>query len=595
MNEEQISIILRTLPHSPGVYRFYDKDNNILYVGKAKNLKNRVSSYFRTQHSSARLRIMVKKIERIETTITNTELEALLLENNMIKNLKPRYNMQLKDDKSYPFIAITNEPFPRIFLTRNRHIPNAEYYGPYASVRSAKSLLELIHKLFPLRTCKLNLSDEKIKNGNYKVCLEYHLKKCKGPCVGLISKNEYDEYINLARDIIKGKTKLVENYLYENMQKEAKNLNFEEAHQWKIKWERLKTYSSRSIIVTTQDNNLDAINLLEDDDQAYIAAIRVQNGSIVNSRVFHIEKKLNETPDELLLYAIGELYEQWDGLQPELIVPFPISFPIDNVQITVPKIGYKANLLKFCLQNAQERKAEDDKRRAIADPNRFTNQLLEKVKTDLQLPTLPRRIECFDNSNIQGAYPVSSCVVFIDGKPAKAEYRIFNVKTVEGIDDFATMYEVVYRRYKRQKDENKPLPDLIIIDGGKGQLHAAYDALKELDLDNIPIIGIAKRLEEIYKPNDSMPLNIDKHSPTLKLIQRARDEAHRFGITHHRKLRSKNTIKTQLTDINGIGPKTANKLLEHFGSLENIKNAKDEEIEALIGKAKLNILKEALK
>jgi excinuclease ABC subunit C len=595
MNEEQISIILRTLPHSPGVYRFYDKDNNILYVGKAKNLKNRVSSYFRTQHSSARLRIMVKKIERIETTITNTELEALLLENNMIKNLKPRYNMQLKDDKSYPFIAITNEPFPRIFLTRNRHIPNAEYYGPYASVRSAKSLLELIHKLFPLRTCKLNLSDEKIKNGNYKVCLEYHLKKCKGPCVGLISKNEYDEYINLARDIIKGKTKLVENYLYENMQKEAKNLNFEEAHQWKIKWERLKTYSSRSIIVTTQDNNLDAINLLEDDDQAYIAAIRVQNGSIVNSRVFHIEKKLNETPDELLLYAIGELYEQWDGLQPELIVPFPISFPIDNVQITVPKIGYKANLLKFCLQNAQERKAEDDKRRAIADPNRFTNQLLEKVKTDLQLHTLPRRIECFDNSNIQGAYPVSSCVVFIDGKPAKAEYRIFNVKTVEGIDDFATMYEVVYRRYKRQKDENKPLPDLIIIDGGKGQLHAAYDALKELDLDNIPIIGIAKRLEEIYKPNDSMPLNIDKHSPTLKLIQRARDEAHRFGITHHRKLRSKNTIKTQLTDINGIGPKTANKLLEHFGSLENIKNAKDEEIEALIGKAKLNILKEALK
>ncbi len=595
MNEEQISIILRTLPHSPGVYRFYDKDNNILYVGKAKNLKNRVSSYFRTQHSSARLRIMVKKIERIETTITNTELEALLLENNMIKNLKPRYNMQLKDDKSYPFIAITNEPFPRIFLTRNRHIPNAEYYGPYASVRSAKSLLELIHKLFPLRTCKLNLSDEKIKNGNYKVCLEYHLKKCKGPCVGLISKNEYDEYINLARDIIKGKTKLVENYLYENMQKEAKNLNFEEAHQWKIKWERLKTYSSRSIIVTTQDNNLDAINLLEDDDQAYIAAIRVQNGSIVNSRVFHIEKKLNETPDELLLYAIGELYEQWDGLQPELIVPFPISFPIDNVQITVPKIGYKANLLKFCLQNAQERKAEDDKRRALADPNRFTNQLLEKVKTDLQLPTLPRRIECFDNSNIQGAYPVSSCVVFIDGKPAKAEYRIFNVKTVEGIDDFATMYEVVYRRYKRQKDENKPLPDLIIIDGGKGQLHSAYDALKELDLDNIPIIGIAKRLEEIYKPNDSMPLNIDKQSPTLKLIQRARDEAHRFGITHHRKLRSKNTIKTQLTDINGIGPKTANKLLEHFGSLENIKNAKDEEIEALIGKAKLNILKEALK
>jgi excinuclease ABC subunit C len=595
MNEEQISIILRTLPHSPGVYRFYDKDNNILYVGKAKNLKNRVSSYFRTQHSSARLRIMVKKIERIETTITNTELEALLLENNMIKNLKPRYNMQLKDDKSYPFIAITNEPFPRIFLTRNRHIPNAEYYGPYASVRTAKSLLELIHKLFPLRTCKLNLSDEKIKNGNYKVCLEYHLKKCKGPCVGLISKNEYDEYINLARDIIKGKTKLVENYLYENMQKEAKNLNFEEAHQWKIKWERLKTYSSRSIIVTTQDNNLDAINLLEDDDQAYIAAIRVQNGSIVNSRVFHIEKKLNETPDELLLYAIGELYEQWDGLQPELIVPFPISFPIDNVQITVPKIGYKANLLKFCLQNAQERKAEDDKRRAIADPNRFTNQLLEKVKTDLQLHTLPRRIECFDNSNIQGAYPVSSCVVFIDGKPAKAEYRIFNVKTVEGIDDFATMYEVVYRRYKRQKDENKPLPDLIIIDGGKGQLHAAYDALKELDLDNIPIIGIAKRLEEIYKPNDSMPLNIDKQSPTLKLIQRARDEAHRFGITHHRKLRSKETIKTQLIDINGIGPKTANKLLEHFGSLENIKNANDEEIEALIGKAKLNILKEALK
>jgi len=595
MNEEQISLILKTLPKSPGVYRFYDKDDNILYVGKAKNLKNRVSSYFRTQHSSARLRIMVNKIERIETTVTNTELEALLLENNMIKNLKPRYNMQLKDDKSYPFIAITNEPFPRIFLTRNRHIPNAEYYGPYASVRTAKSLLELIHKLFQLRNCKLNLSDEKIKNGSYKVCLEYHLKKCKGPCVGLISENEYDDYINLARDIIKGKTKLVENYLYENMQKEAKNLNFEEAQQWKIKWERLKSYSSRSIIVTNQENHLDAINLLEDENQAYIAAIRVENGSIVNSRVFHIEKKLNESPEELLLYAIGELFEQWDGLQPELIIPFPISFPIDNVQITVPKKGYKADLLKFCLHNAQERKAEDDKRRSLIEPNRFTNQLLEKVKSDLQLPTLPKRIECFDNSNIQGAYPVSSCVVFIDGKPAKAEYRIFNVKTVEGIDDFATMREVVYRRYKRQKEENKPLPDLIIIDGGKGQLHAAYDALKELDLDNIPIIGIAKRLEEIYKPNDSIPLNIDKKSPTLKLIQRARDEAHRFGITHHRKLRSKNTIKTQLTDIKGIGPKTANKLLEHFGSVENIKNAPDEELETIIGKAKLTILKQALK
>ena len=299
MNEEQISLILKTLPKSAGVYRFYDKDDNILYVGKAKNLKNRVSSYFRTQHSSARLRIMVNKIERIETTVTNTELEALLLENNMIKNLKPRYNMQLKDDKSYPFIAITNEPCPRIFLTRNRHIPNAEYYGPYASVRTAKSLLELIHKLFQLRNCKLNLSDEKIKNGSYKVCLEYHLKKCKGPCVGLISENEYDEYINLARDIIKGKTKLVENYLYENMQKEAKNLNFEEAQQWKIKWERLKSYSSRSIFVTNQENHLDAINLLEDENQAYIAAIRVENGSIVNSRVFHIEKKLNESPEEL--------------------------------------------------------------------------------------------------------------------------------------------------------------------------------------------------------------------------------------------------------------------------------------------------------
>jgi excinuclease ABC subunit C len=290
MNEGQISIILKTLPKSPGVYRFYDKDDNILYVGKAKNLKSRVSSYFRTQHNSARLRIMVKKIERIETIVTNTELEALLLENNMIKNLKPRYNMQLKDDKSYPFIAITDEPFPRIFLTRNRHIHNAEYYGPYASVRTAKSLLELMHKIFPLRTCKLNLSEKKIKNGNYKVCLEYHLKKCKGPCVGLINEIEYDHYINLARDIIKGKTKIVENFLYDKMQKEAENLNFEEAHQWKIKWEKLKSYSSRSIIVTTQENNLDAINLIENDNEAYISAIRVQNGSIVNSIIFHIEK-----------------------------------------------------------------------------------------------------------------------------------------------------------------------------------------------------------------------------------------------------------------------------------------------------------------
>ncbi|HHW59432.1 MAG TPA: excinuclease ABC subunit UvrC [Bacteroidales bacterium] len=594
MNEGQISIILKTLPKSPGVYRFYDKDDNILYVGKAKNLKSRVSSYFRTQHNSARLRIMVKKIERIETIVTNTELEALLLENNMIKNLKPRYNMQLKDDKSYPFIAITDEPFPRIFLTRNRHIHNAEYYGPYASVRTAKSLLELMHKIFPLRTCKLNLSEKKIKNGNYKVCLEYHLKKCKGPCVGLINEIEYDHYINLARDIIKGKTKIVENFLYDKMQKEAENLNFEEAHQWKIKWEKLKSYSSRSIIVTTQENNLDAINLIENDNEAYISAIRVQNGSIVNSIIFHIEKKLNETSEELLLYAIGELYDQWDGLQPELIVPFPISFPIDNVHITVPKIGYKADLLKFCLRNAQERKTENDKRRAITDSNKYINQLLEKVKSDLHLPTLPKRIECFDNSNIQGTYPVSSCVVFIDGKPAKSEYRIFNVKTVKGINDFATMHEVVYRRYKRQTEENKPLPDLIIIDGGKGQLHSAYDALEKLGLENIPIIGIAKKLEEIYKPHDPIPLNIDKKSPTLKLIQRARDEAHRFGITHHRRLRSKDIIKTQLVDIKGIGPKTATKLLEHFGSVENIKKAKDEEIETLIGKAKLKILREAL-
>jgi excinuclease ABC subunit C len=584
--------IIRSLPDSPGIYRFYDKNGTVIYVGKAKNLRKRVSSYFNKTPETGKLQVLVRKIADLSVVVTENEQDALLLENNLIKKYRPRYNVLLKDDKTFPWICIKNEPFPRVFSTRHIKNDGSEYFGPYASVRMMKTLLNTIQQLYPLRTCSLNLSPKNIEKGKYKVCLEYHIGNCKAPCVGKQSEEEYNEMISQIRSIIKGSLTDVINSLKNEMYQYAEKMEFEKAQLVKERLHILENYKSKSTIVNPRISNVDVFSLIDDDKTAYVNYLKVMNGAVVQAHTVEMKKRLNETPQELLSFAIIDFRNRFDSKADELIVPFDPQISLENIKITVPKQGDKKHLLQLSERNAKYYRLEQLKQQEILNPDKYKQRILETLKKDLRMNEIPMQIECFDNSNFQGDYPVASMVQFYNTKPNKKEYRHFNIKTVEGPNDFASMEEIIFRRYSRLIEEKKPLPQLIIVDGGKGQLSSAVKSLKRLGLyGKITIIGIAKKLEEIYFPNDSLPLYLDKKSESLRLIQRLRDEAHRFGITHHRKRRIKGTLKSELTSIPGIGPDTAKKLLGKFKSLKKIKDANIEQLSEIVGKAKAEILK----
>ena len=583
----ELELQLKTLPSEPGVYRYYDKKGEILYVGKAKNLKNRVLSYFNKSQIGYKTRMMVSKIVRLETTVVNSEYDALLLENNLIKEYQPFYNILLKDDKSYPWICIKKEPFPRIFLTRNVIKDGSEYYGPYAKVKQAKTLIEVIKNIYKLRTCSLNLAPEKIKEGKYKVCLEYHIKNCAGPCEGLESEEEYAQKLNAIRGIIKGEFKAAKEYLEAEMYNYAAKLEFENAQQSKEKLQILENYQTHTTIVSSNINDVDVFGIISDEAAAYVNYFKIKNGSIIQSYTTEIKKMLDETDEEILEEALIEIRNKFNSTSTEVFLPFHLNIEIPHVKLIVPKLGDKKRIVELSEKNAMEYRVEKLKQVQIVDPERHTNRIMAEMKKLLRLPEEPHHIEGFDNSNIQGTNPVSACVVFKDGKPSKADYRIFHVKTVEGPNDFATMEEVIYRRYSRLLDEGEPLPQLILIDGGKGQLSSAVKSLKLLGLyGKISIIGIAKRLEEIFFPEDPVPLYLDKKSETLKVLQRVRDESHRFGVKHHRTRRKNSTIKSELEEIPGVGEKTIQQLLSKLKSVKRIKEASLETLEEILGKSK---------
>nr|WP_298996575.1 excinuclease ABC subunit UvrC [uncultured Allomuricauda sp.] len=586
MSNTAIEVQISTLPSNPGVYQFFDADGKILYVGKAKNLKKRVSSYFTKNHEYGKTRVLVKKIVSIRHIVVATESDALLLENNLIKEHQPRYNVLLKDDKSYPWICIKNELFPRIFMTRNIIKDGSEYFGPYTSVKTVKTLLELIKNVHPLRTCKHQLTKEKIEAGKFKFSLEYHLGFCQGACQGLISEEEYSKRIEKVKEIIKGnfKTPLQEFKL--QMKELAAQMEFEKAQQIKEKIEILESYQAKSTVVNPKINNVDVFTIISDGTHGYVNFLQLSHGSITRSHTLEIKKKLDETDIELLQLAIVELRRRFNSTSTEIYLPFPVSVE-DNLKVTIPKLGDKKRILELSERNARFFRQDRFKQIRITDPDRHTKRIMAQMKADLRLSEEPVHIECFDNSNIQGSNPVAACVVFRNGKPFKKDYRHFNIKTVEGPDDFASMEEVVYRRYKRLLDEEESLPQLIVIDGGKGQLSSALKSLEALQLrGKIAIIGIAKRLEEIYFPDDPVPLYLDKKSESLKIIQQLRNEAHRFGITHHRNKRSKNAIDSELESIEGVGKKTAEQLLKSFKSVKRIKEATVESLAETVGMAK---------
>lgn len=582
---------IRSLPEKPGVYKYLDKEGKVIYVGKAKNLKKRVSSYFTKTHQSGKLKLLVRKIADIKFVVTNTEGDALLLENNLIKKHQPRYNIQLKDDKSFPWICIKKEHFPRIFPTRHVVTDGSEYYGPYASVRMMKTLLDIIRQLYPLRTCSLNLSPSLIEKKKYKVCLEYHIGNCKAPCTGKQSEAEYLETIGHIRAIIKGNISSVINELKRLMQQAAGKMEFEKAQLLKEKIEILDRYKSKSTIVNPRIDNVDVVSLINDPDLAYVNYLKVVNGAIVQAHTVELKKKLDEPENDLLVFALTDFRQRFGSNSKEIILPFNPGMELPDVKITIPQRGDKKQLLELSERNARYFRLERRKQRALTDPERHKKRILNKMMEDLRMNEPPACIECFDNSNIQGSYPVAAMVRFVNARPSKKDYRHFNIKTVEGPNDFASMEEIIHRRYSRLLKEKKQLPQLIVIDGGKGQLSSAVKSLKALDLyGKITIIGIAKKLEEIYFPNDPVPLFIDKKSETLKIIQQLRDEAHRFGITHHRKQRKKGTIKSELTAIDGVGFSTAQKLLREFRSVKKIKAASEEDLAAVIGKAKAGVV-----
>lgn len=586
MNSAPLEVQIKTLPLSPGVYLYYDKKDKLLYVGKAKKLKKRVQSYFTKNHDSHRIRTLVKNIARIEHIVVQTETDALLLENSLIKSRNPRYNIMLRDDKTYPWLCIKKERFPRVFLTRKMIKDGSEYFGPFTSVRTVKTLLELVKSLYPIRTCNYDLQQDKIDAGKFKLCLEYHIGNCKGPCTGLQSEVAYNRNIEAIRQIVKGDFKQAVKYFEELMMEYAEAMEFEEAQRIKEKLDVLTRYQAKSTIVNPNISNVDVFTIISDESAGYVNYLQINHGAITRSHTMELKKQLDETDKELLELAVVEIRNRFDSQSREIYTHLNIHVG-EELKITIPKLGDKKRIVELSQRNAKFYRQEQFKTIKIVDPERHVKRLMAQMKADLRLDEEPRHMECFDNSNIQGTNPVAACVVFKNGKPSKKDYRHFNIKTVEGPDDFASMEEVVYRRYRRLLEEDEPLPQLVIVDGGKGQLSSGVKALDRLGLrGKVPIIGIAKRLEELFYPNDPVPLYLDKRSESLKVIQQMRNEAHRFGITHHRNKRSKGAIETELDNIPGIGEKTVVELLKHFRSTKRVKKATKKELEEVIGLSK---------
>ena len=587
----EIQSVLLNLTTEAGVYRFYDKEDGLLYIGKAKNLKRRVSSYFNREHDSFKTTYMVRKIDRIEILVVETEMDALLLENNLIKKYQPRYNILLKDDKTYPWICIKKEPFPRVFYTRTLIKDGSEYFGPYTNPKLVNTMLSFIRQIYPLRTCKFNLSQDNIKAKKFKECLEFHIGNCLAPCVGKQKTSDYEKDITQIRQILKGNIRTVVQHFKDEMLNFSEKMEYEKAQLVKEKIEQLEHYQSKSSIVSPTINDVDVFCIASDKDYAYVNFFKVSSGAIIQAHAMEIKKKLDESDEELLTMAITEIRQRFHSTSKEAFLNIPLESSWENLKVSVPKIGDKYKLVMLCYRNAKNLQKDRIRKNEELRHRLDNRRVLEQLQSDLRLKEKPRHIECFDNSNIQGTNPVAACVVFRNAKPSKKEYRHFNIKTVEGPDDFASMEEVVFRRYKRLKEEEQDLPQLIVIDGGKGQLSSARKSLEKLGLEHtIAIIGIAKRLEEIYFPGDSIPIYLDKRSESLKVIQQLRNEAHRFGINHHRNRRSKNSLGTSLDGIQGIGPKTVDKLISHFGSVKRVMEASEKELSKLIGKSKAKLI-----
>ncbi|MCL6523033.1 MAG: excinuclease ABC subunit UvrC [Thermoflavifilum sp.] len=595
MRAEEFKTILPTIPHEPGVYRYYGENNELLYVGKAKDLRKRISSYFTQRVTSYKTRRLVSLIRRIEWTVVDSEQDAFLLENNLIKEFQPRFNISLKDDKTYPYIVIKNEPFPRVFLTRRKLNDGSEYLGPFTSVGKVRELLTFIRSVVQLRTCSLHLSPENIRKKKFKVCLEYHLGNCKGPCEGLQSAEDYARSIDQVRQILRGNLAPVIAEFKEHMQACAAKLEFEQAEIWKKKIQDLQAYQAKSAVVNARIGDVDVFSFLNEPDVAYVNYLRVLKGMVIDSKSLVLEKKSGtEEPEDILITTILHVRETFQSRAPEIIVPFSLPYPDASIRVTVPRGGDKKRLLELSMKNAHFFKEEQEQRKRLLLEHRGDQEELEvlsQLQEDLQLPALPEHIECFDNSNFQGSYPVAACVVFKQGKPSKQEYRHFHVKTVQGIDDFASMREIVYRRYKRLLEEGKSLPQLVIIDGGKGQLNAALESIDALGLrGKMTVIGLAKQEEEIFFPGDRESLRLPYQSESLRLIRRIRDEVHRFGISFHRQLRSKGTLKNELESIPGIGKRTADQLLIKFRSVKRISQLSEEQLRQEVGSSRARLI-----
>lgn len=593
MTSKDLDVQLRSLPEKPGIYQYYNQKGEVIYVGKAKNIKKRVNSYFTKSHDNRKTQVLVRKIASIRTIVVDTEYDALLLENSLIKEHQPRYNIQLKDDKTYPWIVIKNEPFPRVFPTRQKRQDGSQYFGPYASVKSMHRILDLIRETYPLRTCQLDLSQKNIESGKFKVCLEFHIGKCKGPCEGLEKAVDYDSYINEIREILRGNVAPLVQQLQKSMKRLADQYDFEEAQKVKSRIDALTKYKNKSQVVSGVIGQLDVLTILPEQETVFFNYLMVKDGAIINGYSGELKNPMMETEEDVMVHLYQMMREKFESGATDILVERAPNVE-QGVKWLVPQRGEKKQLLELSINNAKHYKLEKRKMEKIVSPEKHHDRIMRQIQQDFKIPDLPVHMECFDNSNIQGTHPVSACVVFKQGKPSKKDYRHFNVKTVEGPDDFATMREVIYRRYKRLLEEGESLPQLVVIDGGKGQLSAAMESVEELGLrGKMVVVGIAKRLEEIFYPGDSLPMYLDKRSESLKVIQHMRNEAHRFGITHHRNKRSKSALQSKITELQGIGPKTQELLLKKFKSIKGIQKASDSELMALIGASKSKIVRQA--